>query len=330
MKTRVLRDRFKEKEIRPQKEFFEYLKLIDQDVKDIFKSSAGNFFKFCPACTSKSSSFSFSKHGFTYRECSECGTIYMSPRPTRQMLHEFFEKSKGLKYWNLKLVKGSVSRRKHIYLPLIRWIEESLEFTSESERIYCDLYSKYSWLLKGISSINQFKGQVSYKPIDEINKKLKNNNFSILQDFTNKKYSVVTGFEIMDRLYNPREILGQIRDNMEDGGLLFISTMSSSGLDFQYLKEKSKNLVPPMHMNIFSTEGIVKLFEDLNFEIIELSTPGMLDLNILENNIDNIELPKFIKDIILNRDTLVKEAFQEFLQRGRLSSYLRLLARKKR
>ena len=51
----------------------------------------------------------------------------MSPRPTRQMLHEFFEKSKGLKYWNLKLVKGSVSRRKHIYLPLIRWIEESLE-----------------------------------------------------------------------------------------------------------------------------------------------------------------------------------------------------------
>ena len=46
MKTRVLRDRFKEKEIRPQKEFFEYLKLIDQDVKDIFKSSAGNFLNF--------------------------------------------------------------------------------------------------------------------------------------------------------------------------------------------------------------------------------------------------------------------------------------------
>ena len=46
MKTRVLRDRFKEIEIRPQKEFFEYLKLIDQDVKDIFKSSAVNFLNF--------------------------------------------------------------------------------------------------------------------------------------------------------------------------------------------------------------------------------------------------------------------------------------------
>jgi hypothetical protein len=329
MKTRVLRDRFKEKEIRPQKEFLEYLKLIDQDVKDIFKSSAGNFFKYCPACTSESSNFSFSKHSFTYRECNDCGTIYMTPRPTREMLHDFFENSKGLKYWNLKLVKGSVSRRKHIYLPLIRWIEESLEFTSESERIYCDMYSKYSWLVNGISSIKQFSGQVSYKPIKEIDKKLKKNNFSVIQNFTDKKYSVITGFEIIDRLYNPREMLGHIKNNMEDGGLLFISAMTSSGLDFQYLKEKSKNLVPPMHMNIFSIEGIVKMFEDFDFEIIELSTPGMLDVNILENNIDNIELPKFIKDIICNRDTLVKEAFQEFLQRGRLSSYLRLLVRKK-
>ena len=329
MKTRVLRDRFKEKEIRPQKEFLEYLALIDQDVKDIFKSSSGNFFKFCPACTSESSNFSFSKHGFTYRECSECGTIYMSPRPTREMLHEFFEKSKGLKYWNLKLVKGSVSRRKHIYLPIIRWIEESLDFPSNSQRIYCDLYSKYSWLLKGISSIKQFEGQVSYRPITEINKKLTSNDFSIIQDFKDKKYSVVTGFEIIDRLYNPREMLGYIKNNMEDGGLLFISTMTSSGLDFQYLKEKSKNLVPPMHMNIFSIEGIVKMFEDFDFEIIELSTPGMLDVNILENNIDSIKLPKFLKDIILNRDKYVKEAFQEFLQRGRLSSYLRLVARKK-
>ena len=329
MKTRVLRDQFKEKEIRPQKEFLEYLRLIDQDVKDIFKSSAGNFFNYCPACTSESSSFSFSKHGFTYRECNDCGTIYMTPRPTREMLHEFFENSKGLKYWNLKLVKGSVSRRKHIYLPLIRWIEESLEFTSKSEKIYCDLYSKYSWLVQGISSIKQFSNQVSYKPIKEIDKKLKKNNFSVIQDFEDSKYSVITGFEIIDRLYNPREMLGHIKNNMEDGGLLFISTMTSSGLDFQYLKEKSKNLVPPMHMNIFSIEGIVKMFEDFDFEIIELSTPGMLDVNILENNIDNIELPKFIKDIICNRDTLVKEAFQEFLQRGRLSSYLRLLARKK-
>ena len=40
----------------------------------------------------------------------------MSPRPSRQMLHEFFEKSKGLKYWNLKLVKGSVPGSKNSFV----------------------------------------------------------------------------------------------------------------------------------------------------------------------------------------------------------------------
>lgn len=329
MKTRVLRDRFKEKEIRPKKEFLKYLELINQDVVDIFKSAAGNYFIFCPACKSEKSSFSFSKHGFPYRECSDCGTIYMTPRPNRKMLHDFFENSQGLKYWNMKLVKGSVSRKKHIYLPMIRWIEESLDFSSESSRHFCDLYSKYTWLIDGISSVQKFNKYTSYKPIEEINKYIENNKFSTIQEFSNIKYSVVTAFEVIDRLYNPIDMLSNIRDNMEDGGLLLVSTMTSSGLDFQYLKDKSKNLVPPMHMNIFSIEGIIKLFEDLDFEIIELSTPGMLDLNILENNIDSIELPKFLKDIILNRDKYVKEAFQEFLQRGRLSSYLRLVARKK-
>ena len=232
MKTRVLRDRFKEKEIRPKKEFLKYLELINQDVIDIFKSTAGNYFIFCPACKSEKSFFSFSKNGFPYRECSDCGTIYMTPRPNREMLHDFFENSQGLKYWNMKLVKGSVSRKKHIYLPMIRWIEESLDFSSESSRHFCDLYSKYTWLIDGISSIKKFNKYTSYKPIDEIGNYIKSNKFSIIQEFSNIKYSVVTAFEVIDRLYNPIDMLSNIRDNMEDGGLLFVSTMTSSGLDF--------------------------------------------------------------------------------------------------
>ena len=76
MKTRVLRDRFQEKEIRPQEEFLKYLELINKDVINIFDGKSGNFFSYCPACESRTSKFCFSKNSFTFRECLECETIY--------------------------------------------------------------------------------------------------------------------------------------------------------------------------------------------------------------------------------------------------------------
>ena len=116
---------------------------------------------------------------------------------------------------------------------------------------------------------------------------------------------------------------------MEKGGLLFLSTKSASGLDFQFLLKKSKNIVPPLHLNIFSVEGMIKILEDFNFEIIELSTPGSLDIKILEEQINEISAPKFLIDLIQNRDNYTKETFQEFLQRARLSSHMRILAKNK-
>ncbi len=329
MKTRVLRDDYREIEIRPAEEFNQYLLLIEKDIKDIFESRAGNYFYYCPACTNEKTSFKFSKNGFIYRECNVCGTVFMTPRPSKEMLHDFFAKSEGLNYWNSKFVQDSVSRNEHIFNPRVRWIQESLDFDENSKRKYLDFYSKYSPFIKQISKISDFTQKVSYKPIPNIADELIQNNFDTINEFSEEKYSVVTAFEVFDRFYNPRSVLQSIKNNMEKGGLLFLSTTSASGLDFQFLLKKSKNLIPPVHLNIFSVEGIIKLLNDFDFEVVELSTPGSLDLQNLENQINEIELPKLLSDIIINRDSQIKESFQEFLQRARLSSHMRILAKNK-
>ena len=329
MKTRVLKDDFREIEIRPNEEFNHFLSLIKNDISEIFKSKAGNYFYFCPACTSKKSGFKFSKKGFIYRECLDCGSVFMTPRPDREMLHEFFAHSKGMEYWNSKLFQESVSRKEHVFEPRTRWIKESLEFTDISTHKYLDFYSKYSPFIKNISEIKSFSKLVSFKPIGHLKKDLEECSFEIIQNLGEEKYSVITAFEVFDRFYNPRQVVETIKNNLEKGGLFFLSTKSASGLDFQFLLEKSKNIIPPIHLNIFSVEGIIKLLEDYDFEIVELSTPGTLDLQILEEQIDYVELPKFFRDIIKNRDMQIKETFQEFLQRARLSSHMRILAKNK-
>ena len=329
MKTRVLKDDFREIEIRPNEEFTYFLSLIEKDIKEIFASEAGNYFYYCPACTHEKSRFKFSKNGFVYRECSLCGTVFMTPRPNKDMLHKFFAQSKGLKYWNSKKFQEQGARKEHVFEPRIRWISESLEFTEKSSRSYLDFYSKYLPFIEKVSTIKSFQRRVSYKPDESIVKETKEFGFEVTNNLGDEKYSVITAFEVFDRFYNPRNVLETIKNSLEKGGLLFLSTTSASGLDFQFLLKKSKNIVPPLHMNIFSVEGIVKFLEDYDFEVLELSTPGSLDIKILENQIDEISLPKFLTDLIKNRDDHTKEAFQQFLQRARLSSHMRILARNK-
>ena len=329
MKTRVLKDDYREIEIRPNEEFEYFLSLIKSDIKQIFDSKAGNYFYYCPACTTEKTSFKFSKNGFVYRECSFCGTVFMTPRPDKEMLHDFFAKSEGLSYWNSKIFQGLKARKEHVFEPRIRWITESLEFSDESTRSYLDFYSKYLPFIEKISTLKNFVNKVSYKPDENISKEIPNLGFEVKNSLGEQKYSVITAFEVFDRFYNPRSVLATIKNSLETGGLLFLSTTSASGLDFQFLLQKSKNIIPPIHMNIFSVEGIKKILEDFDFEVLELSTPGSLDIKILAEQIDEINLPKFLSDLITNRDDYTKEAFQQFLQRARLSSHMRILAKNK-
>ena len=74
------------------------------------------------------------------------------------------------------------------------------------------------------------------------------------------------------------------------------------------------------------------LFERHDFECIELSTPGLLDVEIVANaykETPSMNLPRFVKSLLDKRDTGTYQSFQEFLQMNRLSSYARIVLRKK-
>jgi hypothetical protein len=330
MKSIVIRDDFKEFEIRPQSEFKHYVAMIEKDVLQIFNSDAGTYFFFCPACKSEESTVKFSRKNFIYRQCSRCESIYLSPRPTREMLHEFFQRSEGIKYWNSKLVQETTSRIQHVFNPRIRWVLQTADMNDIPSGDFCDFYSKYIPFLEGIVAGQKFKVKKSYKPFEELNPFLRDNGIESIQgELKNESCGVITAFEVFDRFYNPRSALDLITKALKTNGLLFITSTSASGIDLQLLNEKFRGIVPPVHLNIFSVEGIIALLQEYNYEILELSTPGSLDLHILEDNINEIHAPKFLKDIVLRRNDQIKEAFQEFLQRAMLSSHMRVVAKKR-
>ena len=82
----------------------------------------------CPACNSQGMA-SFSKKGFHYDRCAECGTAFMNPRPSEQVLHNFYSQSRTYAYWNKNIFPASeATRRARIFVPRV---ERVIEFCKQ-------------------------------------------------------------------------------------------------------------------------------------------------------------------------------------------------------
>jgi hypothetical protein len=98
------------------------------------------------------------------------------------------------------------------------------------------------------------------------------------------------------------------------------------------LWEKSKSIAPPHHLNFFNPTSIKFLLERIGFEIIEISTPGMLDWDIVEGMIRNegVDIGRFWNLLAEGSSEICKKELQGWISKNNLSSHMRILVKKKK
>ena len=136
--------------------------------------------------------------------------------------------------------------------------------------------------------------------------------------------------ESLDRVDDPRGLLKGASRRLAGGGLLFVTALVASGFDLQVLGLKSRYLYPPDRTNCFSLKGLQRLIESEGFRMLEVSTPGVLDVEIVQAHIQadpSVSLSRFERQIA-ESDAETRAEFQSFLQRRALSSFARVVARK--
>ena len=119
---------------------------------------------------------------------------------------------------------------------------------------------------------------------------------------------------------------------IEPGGLLLFSTASCSGFEYLVLGEHAPNINPINRMNLLSMKALENKVQQAGFEIIELSTPGRLDVEIVSKALEHnpqIHLDGFWGHFFTRRDDKSRQRLQKFLQENLLSSHVRIAARKK-
>ena len=91
-------------------------------------------------------------------------------------------------------------------------------------------------------------------------------------------------FELFEHLHDPEKFLTNLNNLMNSKDYFIFTTLSGTGLDIQVLWEKSPSVSPPHHLNFFNPNSVKIILKRCGFENIKVTTPGQLDIDILNNN----------------------------------------------
>lgn len=333
----VLVVKMKESEIRPQELFNRYLTLVHQDVERIFSDKSRFVSLDCPACGSGRQVPGLKKDGFTYVLCDECGTLYASPRPTADQLDAFYREADSVEFWSTHFYRETIeARREKIFRPRAQLVNEWISrYGQNNAGTYVDIGSGYGIILQEILRLGKFNIVMGIEPNPKMAEICHQAGFPVLKKPLEMiqqgevQADFATAFEVLEHVFSPLEFLKSARRLLKPKGLLLFTTLTVSGFDIQVLWEKSKSIHPPHHINFISVEGMECLVERSGLRVVELCTPGELDVDIIANALKEnktLRLPRFVSYLLKARDETTRRDLQNFLSAHRLSSHVRVVA----
>jgi hypothetical protein len=84
------------------------------------------------------------------------------------------------------------------------------------------------------------------------------------------------------------------------------------------------------HINMFNSDSVELLLNRCGFKVLECSTPGELDAEILRTKVLNKEYSldgqPFLKAVLIERWEELGRRFQKFLKENKLSSHMWVVA----
>jgi len=323
----------KEEEIRPQKIFDEYLSLAKQDTETYF-SEVEKISSVCLACESVAD-HAFDKNGFSYEVCPNCQTLFVNPRPVALAFSKYYTESPSSRYWASTFYKETAeARREKLWKPKAHLILQTLEKYNSSEYMLVDVGGGFGLFAEEIRSLSG-KTPVVIEPGPDLAAACRDKSLHVIEKFLEdvapadlpSGAKAFVSFELFEHLHDPSAFLGQLMELMNSKDLFIFTTLSGAGVDIQALWEDSKSVMPPHHLNFLNPRSVELLLNRLGFESLSITTPGKLDIDILENNFEAIK-DRFWRTFIATASPDQKEEWQAMIAASGWSSHMMVVCRK--
>ena len=323
-------------DIRPDDLVEENLQLYREDVWKMMDRVREFVDVPCPACSSPLWMPTFSKDGFEHRFCNDCGTVYIDPRPTRDMLMDWYSNAKSIRHWNNKLFPATeASRRERVFKPRAEAVVNICRRVGVRTGSLLDAGAGFGTFCEELASLNVFERVLALEPSTELVKTCIARGLNTIQmpieSLEMRGLDVITAWELVEHLYRPKDFAEVCARSLHPGGVLILTTPNIKGFDLSILGERAIEVGGPNHLNYFNPRSIRMLLEKAGFEVLELTTPGELDAEIVHRKVVNGEVDlsgqPFLKNVLLDNWVVLGKPFQKFLRDNGLSSHMMVVAK---
>lgn len=242
----------KESEIRPLDLFNRFLSLSEQDIARFFSDRSQLSEVECPGCGGDSYQPAMEKFGFKYVTCTACGSLFVSPRPSEQMIDQYYRESQAVKFWESSFYKEtSEARRNKVIKPRAEYVAK-LARTDGGECLgtLVDVGAGFGIFLEEVAKLNVFADIVGIEPAPNLAEICRQRGFRVLEKPAERiesgelNASWATAFEVLEHVHSPPRFLQSIGNILQPGGKLVLTTLTVTGFDIQMLWNHSKSVHP--------------------------------------------------------------------------------------
>ncbi len=258
--------------------------------------------------------------GIAYVRCPETGSLFLAEVPQPAAWTALLQEVGRHRFSPDGFYSGlAQSRTDNVYAPKLEWIQDTLRLQGLKQPSLLEAATPHSTFTQLLEDSRRFSRVVT---VDEMALAAGRAEGETVQ--------VAVLLESLDRVDDPAALVKAVAGRLSGGGLLFVTALVSSGFDIAVLGLSNLYVYPPDRTNCFSLKGLSQLLTDAGFSLVEVSTPGVLDVEIVRAHLRHdptIHLSTFERQLV-DADGQTLERLQAFLQQQRLSSFARIVAKK--
>jgi 2-polyprenyl-3-methyl-5-hydroxy-6-metoxy-1,4-benzoquinol methylase len=252
-----------------------FLKIKHDEAKRFIDPETGKIFADmvepvdCPVCDLQDQIFVFTKAGFDFVKCRQCGLLHVSPQLKAGIQDEIYKDSKTADHWILlqKKTKEQSWNAEKKFLPALREMEKLMPQGGKLLDVGCsigqflDLARDKGWEVEGVE-LNEDAAAVARREygLTVHNKKLED------VGFEPESFDVITLWGVFEHLTDPNAMLRDVRKLLKPGGLVLLFVPNGHSLIIRMSRDNNSTVSGRAHLWYFSPSTMGQILEKNGFE----------------------------------------------------------------